>query len=221
MKYRRSRKHARRGFEKRKILRNVEGWNSRCRAIIAHGADRGGTHGARQRRPGDGATRLGARARGDGTDPGPAPAHPPLRHHRARGNAGRRSRAPFDRRMPDLRGTRDPRQPFRALGADAEPRQGRDRLPDDAESARIPGDLARADQRRRRCFAHQHQSSRRLARPLHRSRCAGARHRRRGTERAVPFRRRRSSRASRKSGRTAATSSSASIARSKSFQASG
>ena len=52
----------------------------------------------------------------------------------------------------------------------AESRQGRGRLPADAEPAGIHGDLARHHARRRRRGAAQHQSDRPLARPLHRHR---------------------------------------------------
>ena len=52
-------------------------------------------------------------------------------------------------------------EPLRALGARAGHRQGRHGLPDDAEPAGIPGDLARRHARRRRGRAAQHQSDRR------------------------------------------------------------
>ena len=157
---------------------------------MAHGLDRDATQAARKRRQGHGAARLAARARGNRADRRQSAAPPLHRHRRTGGHARRRAGADVRRRMFQLWRTHRARASLRPLGARSRPRQRRRRRPDDAEPAGIHGDLARPCQRRRRRFAHQHQSARPRARPLRRYRRTEARHRRCRACRRVPFRER-------------------------------
>ena len=99
-------------------------------------------------------------------------------HRRARRSIWRRAGADLGSRASQLPGARRTRQPLRALGTGARPCERRRGLPDDAEPARIHGDLARADAGRRRRRADQHQPHRRIARLLHQCGPAQGRHRR-------------------------------------------
>ena len=71
-----------------------------------------------------------------------------------------------DRETLQLSRARRALEPLCALGAGAGHRQGRHRLPADAEPARIPGDLARRHPRRRRGGAAQHQPDRARRSPI-------------------------------------------------------
>ena len=181
---------------------------------MAHGPDRDGRQAAREREQGHGAARLAARARGDRADRRQSAAPPLHRHRRAGGHAGRRAGADVRRRMFQLWRTGRAHASLRPLGARSGPRQRRRRRPDDAEPAGIHGDLARPCQRRRRRLAHQRQSARRRRSPI------ASISSRRSTSSSLPSlppgsaRRARFSRAARKSGRTAATISNASMFRS-------
>ena len=160
--------------------------------------------------------RLAARARGDRTDRRQSAAHPAHAIEEIARDAGEIDALISRARNADLSRACRTRQSLCALGARPEPRQRRDRLPDDAEPAGIFRHLARHHLRRRRRLADQYAIARPLAGPLHRHRRAEARHRRRRTDRTVPLRD--ALAAGRKYGRMAAATSHASIARSSGFQ---
>jgi hypothetical protein len=65
-----------------------------------------------------------------------------------------------------LSGAHRTRQPFRALGARSGAGQGRSDLPDDAEPARISGDMARPHQRGRCHCADQYRAARTFGSPI-------------------------------------------------------
>ncbi len=144
-----------------------------------------------------------ARARADRADCPTSRSHFADGHRGARREVRRRAGPPLRRRVPDVscaRGTIDPICP---VGDRAGARQGRRRLPPDAEPPRVHGHLARHHPRRRRRCAAQHESRRALARALHQHRRAQTPDRGRGAHRSVDRRAAGSRRSRRRSGFTA------------------